>query len=123
MGGRGRGLRQGDIVLINFPFSDRTSSKVRPALVISNDRHNARDVDRLFVLISSNVRLRSEEDILLSPGDPDFAASGLKRPSVLRCTKLINLDSSKLRVRRLGRVSRELLCRVANAISAAVHPS
>ncbi len=123
MGGRGRGLRQGDVVLINFPFSDRSSSKVRPALVVSNDEHNARDVDRLFVLISSNTRVRSEEDILLSPGDADFAPSGLKRPSVLRCTKLINLDSSKLRARRLGRVSRALLERVANVIAAAIRPS
>ncbi|MBI2110159.1 type II toxin-antitoxin system PemK/MazF family toxin [Candidatus Woesearchaeota archaeon] len=33
-------IEQRDIVLIPFPFSDQTSKKVRPALVISNNLFN-----------------------------------------------------------------------------------
>ncbi len=33
-------MRQGDIVTIEFPFSDLSQRKVRPALIISNDRYN-----------------------------------------------------------------------------------
>ena len=28
---------RGDVVLVDYPFSDRTGSKVRPALVVQND--------------------------------------------------------------------------------------
>ena len=32
--------KQGEILLISLPFSDLTSSKKRPVLVISNDENN-----------------------------------------------------------------------------------
>ena len=37
--------RRGDIVLVSFPFTDLTSSKRRPALIISPDSFNAAGVD------------------------------------------------------------------------------
>jgi len=33
---RGTGYNQGDIVLVDFPFSDLQNSKRRPAIVVSN---------------------------------------------------------------------------------------
>jgi mRNA interferase MazF len=32
---------RGDIVLVPFPFSDQTTTKKRPAVVISSSRYNA----------------------------------------------------------------------------------
>ena len=37
--------RQGNIVLVSFPFTDLTSSKRRPALVLSPDSFNAAGED------------------------------------------------------------------------------
>ena len=37
--------RQGDMVLVSFPFTDLTSSKRRPALVLSPDSFNAAGED------------------------------------------------------------------------------
>ena len=37
--------RQGDIVLVSFPFTDLTSSKRRPALILSPDSFNAAGED------------------------------------------------------------------------------
>ncbi len=38
-------ISQRDVVLLKFPFSDLRSSKVRPALVLSNDDYNSRFED------------------------------------------------------------------------------
>lgn len=44
---------QCDIVLIPFPYSDLTANKLRPALIISNEKMN-RTQDRICCLITSN---------------------------------------------------------------------
>jgi len=44
---------QREIVLIPFPYSDLTGSKLRPALIISNNKLNKTE-DRLCCLITSN---------------------------------------------------------------------
>ena len=33
-------MKQGDIVVIEFPFSDLSEKKLRPAVVLSNDAYN-----------------------------------------------------------------------------------
>lgn len=33
-------MKQGDIVVLNFPFSDLSGSKLRPAVVLSTQVHN-----------------------------------------------------------------------------------
>lgn len=116
-------MTQGDVVIINFPFSDLTATKARPALVVSNDAHNDCDDDRIFVLISSNPRVRSEADLPILPTDSDFRLSGLKCASVLRCSKLVHLDGTKLRAKRLGRLGEVWVGRVADTISDVVHPA
>ncbi len=42
-------LSQRDIILIPFPFSDLAGSKVRPALVISNNAYNKKYLDAVVV--------------------------------------------------------------------------
>lgn len=48
-------VKQRDIILINFPFSDLTGTKVRPALVISNNEYNQNKLDALVLAITSNL--------------------------------------------------------------------
>ena len=42
----------GDVVLISFPFTDLTSSKRRPALVVSPDSFNDAQQDVVLVAIT-----------------------------------------------------------------------
>ncbi len=45
-------------ILLTFPFSDLKSSKVRPAIVLSNNKYNRRSEDFVAVPLTSNLRLR-----------------------------------------------------------------
>jgi mRNA interferase MazF len=100
-------MNRGDIILITFPFSDLTSVKIRPALVLSPEEMSEQDF--VAALISSNTaRTLSKTDYLLSKSDPDFSETGLKKDSVFRMAKLHNLIKS-LAKRRLGKVNARLM--------------
>ncbi len=45
---------QGEIVLIPIPFTDLSSQKRRPVIVISNDLYNRRAADMVVVALTSN---------------------------------------------------------------------
>lgn len=47
--------QQRDIVLVPFPFSDLSSAKVRPVLVLSNDSYNPHSADILVCGITTNL--------------------------------------------------------------------
>jgi mRNA interferase MazF len=48
-------MNRGDVVTIRFPYADLSQTKVRPALVLQNDRDNQRLHDSIFAMISGNV--------------------------------------------------------------------
>jgi len=100
-------MNRGDIILITFPFSDLTSTKIRPALILSPKEMSEQDF--VAALISSNTaRPLSKTDYLLSTYDPDFSGTGLKINSVFRMAKIHNLRKL-LAKRRLGKVNAQLM--------------
>lgn len=48
-------VNRGEVVLVDYLFSDRTGSKVRPCLVVQNDINNRRLDDTIVAAISSNI--------------------------------------------------------------------
>jgi mRNA interferase MazF len=47
--------RRGDIVLVPFPFSDQTTVKKRPAVIISSARFNAASQDIIIMAVTSRL--------------------------------------------------------------------
>jgi mRNA interferase MazF len=107
-------FKRGDIILVPFPFTDLSSTKQRPALVISSDALNARSDDVLVAAITSQIpgRLTAEE-FLIPPGD--LAACGLPKPSVVRVAKLAALHR-QLVIKRIGLMPTPLLERILSQI-------
>lgn len=94
--------RQGDIVLVPFPFTDLTTTKQRPAIVLSGELYHRITGDCLVAAITSiRPPTLSPGDIPLSPEDQ--AAGGLLKPSVVKVGKLVALDRRLIR-RTLGRL-------------------
>jgi len=75
---------KGDVVVVPFPFSEKTGDKVRPALVLASVAYGAR-VDYLLCIITSQ---RPPDPHLLELEPADVTGGGLKRKSYLRPTYL-----------------------------------
>lgn len=91
------------VVLVPFPFDDLSGQKVRPAVCLTD----AIGVHRHVVLafITSTVPTPLEPtDILLTPGTPDFAATGLRVQSTLRLHRIVTVSTAIIR-RQMGSLS------------------
>ena len=70
---------RGDIVLVPFPFTDLSSAKQRPALVVSADAFNSIRDDVLVASITSHVPTTLAADEFMFPAS-ELAACGLPKP-------------------------------------------
>ena len=100
-------IKKWDVVLLSYPFSDATTSKVRPAVVISPDSENQSSEDAVFVLITSNTRRQSKYDLIIEDSHPEFRGTGLNRSSAVRINKIWTLKT-RLASRVLGRIGPRL---------------
>jgi mRNA interferase MazF len=91
---------QGDVILVPFPFTDLTTVKQRPALVLSADWFNTSRDDCVVAAITSQIPSQLQPDeYRLSASD--LVAAGLPKPSLVRLGKLFTVSKSLFR-KRLG---------------------
>lgn len=90
-----------DIVLVPFPFTDLSTSKRRPALVISPNNYNeGRDIIIAFITSNLNIQPRPGDYII-----KEWDRAGLPKPSMIRM-KYATIDK-KIIVKQLGRLYSE----------------
>ena len=82
-------LNFGDIVLLNFPFTDGNTYKKRPALVINDFK----DGDILVARITSQI-YNTEFDLFIQ----NWEEAGLKLASVIRIYKLATLQRDMVEI-------------------------
>jgi mRNA interferase MazF len=93
---------RGKVVLVSFPFDDLSSTKVRPAVCLTEPVGPHEHVVLAFITSQAPSEL-VESDVALSVADADFGKTGLRVSSTLRLHRLITLASSMLR-RELGMI-------------------
>lgn len=107
----------GTIVLIPFPFTDLTSTKIRPALIISMT--DAKSDDVIVCFISSKLNNAPKvSHYILRDTDLYFRRSGLKTASVFRFDKLATLNK-KLILGELGSLHPVILQQMQKAFQGA----
>ncbi len=92
-------LRKGDIVLVPFPFSDLSQTKLRPAVILWVDPHG-QDITLCFIS-SQNLERITPDELILETSEPEFTQTGLKVTSKIRVTRIVTLERRLLQ-RRLG---------------------
>lgn len=92
--------KQFDVVVVPFPFTDRTASKRRPALVLSDEKaFNSAISHSLLAMITTAAHSSWPLDIPLQ----DISSAGLKAPSIVRM-KLFTLEHALI-LRTIGQLS------------------
>ncbi len=78
-------MRKGEIILITFPFTDLSGSKLRPAAVLASS-----NLDITVCFITTQIASQEVTDVALQPS----TGNGLKKPSLIRTSKIATLDKS-----------------------------
>ncbi len=102
---------KGKIVLIPFPFTDLTSSKLRPALVLHEG-----EKDVVVAFISSRVAKAKPLDVLINEAHSEFEGTGLKLSSTIKLDKIATV-SKDLILGEIGKAGPKLKKEINNKIS------
>jgi len=88
-----------DVVVVPFPFTERGSSKRRPALILSSTEYQEQTGHLILCMITTATRSNWFNDVSLK----EWAQAGLPHASLIRA-KLFTLDE-RLILRRLGELT------------------
>lgn len=92
--------RRGDVVLVPFPFSDQSTTKKRPAVVIRSTLYNETSPDIVILAVTSKVEKSvGIGECLVS----DWKEAGLLKPSATKSA--ISTIEQTLVLKKLGALS------------------
>jgi len=97
--------KQGDVLLVPFPFTDQSGGKQRPAVVLSSGEYNAAHPDVILAAITSQIT-RTPDEVILD----DWQAAGLLHQSAVK--PILSSFDITLVKRQLGTLSNRDLLKV-----------
>ncbi|MCW5853685.1 MAG: type II toxin-antitoxin system PemK/MazF family toxin [Anaerolineae bacterium] len=83
--------QRGEVLLVPFPFSDLSATKVRPAIVVSSPLYHANEPDIILAAITSQITTIGPLDCVLQ----DWQTAGLRFPSAFKPV-LFTLEPSRV---------------------------
>lgn len=111
-------IQRGDVVMVEFPYTDVTQFKVRPAVVVQNNRDNQRLRKTILAMITGNLRRRGDPShLFIDPAVDPFA--GLRFPSLVSCNNLLTAEQTDIR-QKLGHLSDALKQELNDCLKAAL---
>ena len=92
----------GDIILVPFPFTDQTTSKKRPAVVISSAAYNTERPDLIIMAVTSQIKPTAIIGEVIVQG---WQEVGLLKPSAIK--PVITTIEKTLVIKTMGRLSED----------------
>ncbi|MBL8795057.1 MAG: type II toxin-antitoxin system PemK/MazF family toxin [Planctomycetia bacterium] len=104
--------------MVEFPYTDVARSKVRPAVVVLNDRDNQRLRKTVVAMITGNLRRHGDPShVYIDPAvEP---SSGLRFPSLVSCNNLLLAEQANIR-QTIGHLSAALQQQLNDCLKAAL---
>jgi mRNA interferase MazF len=95
-------MNRGDVVEVDWPFTDMTGSKTRPAVVVQADFLNSLIDDTVLVQITGTRHAIPGTEVLLDPAVE--TTSGLSKVCVASCINILTFEQVRV-LRTVGRLS------------------
>jgi mRNA interferase MazF len=92
-------FKQGDVIKVPFPYTDRPTRKSRPALVVSSGKLEELHGLLWVVMITSAHNKAWPKDITVS----NLKRAGLPSPSVIRAAKIATIEA--VEASKIGSIS------------------
>jgi mRNA interferase MazF len=114
-------VQRGDVVLVDYPFSDGSGSNVRPIVVAQADQWNARLDDTILAVVTSSARRRvtTPPQFLVEVATIEGQQSGLRADSVIQCGNLATYAQDRI-IRVMGRLAASYLDQLDECLLAAL---
>lgn len=105
--------------MVNFPYSDQSGSKKRPALVVQEDLWNAILDDTIVAFITSGTHqhIGAATQKLIRHGSVEHTGSGLRTDSVIECQTLLTYDQSLITA-IIGQLSADVMKDIEDCLRA-----
>ncbi len=104
---------QRDIVLLNFPFSNLKQSKVRPAIILSNNKHNKKSNDVIVVPLTSNLK-QTAYDMLITNKNLD--KGNLIVDSRVKVDRIFSVDKKLVKM-NIGKIDKQTFSKIKTILS------
>lgn len=89
----------GDVLLVPFPFTDQTTTKKRPTVIISSDVYNQEKPDIILIAVTSQVKIPLQfGEILIT----EWSKAGLIKSSVIK--PIITTLEKTIVIKKLGKL-------------------
>ncbi|MBC8117228.1 MAG: type II toxin-antitoxin system PemK/MazF family toxin [Candidatus Saccharimonas sp.] len=113
-------MNRGDVVLVDYPFSDGSGSKVRPALIVLADSYNRKLSHTIVAMISSSSSriVGDASQLVLELGSPELQQSGLWLRSVVMCENLTPVRQSRV-LKTLGKLPTSAVAKIEGCLKSA----
>jgi mRNA interferase MazF len=115
-----RPVKRGDVLLLPINFVSGKGSKVRPAVVIQNDRLNSMLQSTVVAIITSTLTHVATEpsQLFIDLTTLDGHATGLLHNSTVKCEHIDTVDRGDIH-RVIGRLSDGLLAKLEECLNVA----
>ena len=103
-------MKQGDIFIVQFPFTDFSSAKIRPALIVSNNNiNNGQNV--VIVRIST----KNKEHYSMPINQQDLSEGQLYTQSYVRFSNICSCDK-RILIKKVASLHKKSLIKVIDTL-------
>ena len=106
-------FQQKELVLLPYPFSDQTGSKIRPAIIVSNDNFNRRCEDCVMIPLTTIMK---EEPFSLVINQDNLESGKLLKQSRIRLDKIFTVKKTLI-IMKIGRINDKTLEKIRSYIN------
>ena len=104
---------QRQIILLNFPFSNLKTSKVRPAIILSNDKYNKKSRDVVVVPLTSNLT-KTDYDLVIT--NKNMEEGSLIVDSRAKVNRIFSVEKKLIKM-NIGKINKKTFLEIKTVLS------